>query len=133
MSNDILIHHGIKGMKWGIRRFQKKDGSLTSAGKSRYGDSAANQTAQSKAQPVPKSSSREHARHIIEDEVSRDEVRRSRDQDAVKKHVSFGSDGKVSGISKELESFFGVPLSQIDDDDFVVYQAMVLEALKEYN
>ncbi|GHU55279.1 hypothetical protein FACS1894132_11160 [Clostridia bacterium] len=30
-----LQHHGILGMKWGIRRFQNKDGSLTSAGKRR--------------------------------------------------------------------------------------------------
>lgn len=33
-----LIHWGIKGMKWGVRRFQNKDGSLTPAGKKRYGD-----------------------------------------------------------------------------------------------
>lgn len=33
-----LYHHGIKGQRWGIRRFQKKDGSLTSAGKKRYYD-----------------------------------------------------------------------------------------------
>ena len=30
-----LYHHGIKGMKWGIRRYQNKDGSLTDAGKKR--------------------------------------------------------------------------------------------------
>ena len=35
MSNE-LSHHGIKGQKWGIRRFQNKDGSLTPAGRSRY-------------------------------------------------------------------------------------------------
>ena len=32
-----LSHHGIKGQKWGIRRFQNKDGSLTTKGKKRYG------------------------------------------------------------------------------------------------
>ena len=31
-----LTHHGIKGQKWGVRRFQNKDGSLTTAGKERY-------------------------------------------------------------------------------------------------
>ena len=35
-----LEHWGIKGMKWGIRRFQNKDGSLTAAGRKRYSDSA---------------------------------------------------------------------------------------------
>lgn len=30
--DDELIHFGIPGMKWGIRRFQNKDGSLTSEG-----------------------------------------------------------------------------------------------------
>lgn len=33
-----LYHHGIKGQRWGVRRFQKKDGSLTVAGKKRYYD-----------------------------------------------------------------------------------------------
>ena len=37
MNDTVLVHHGIKGMKWGVRRFQKADGSLTSAGKARYG------------------------------------------------------------------------------------------------
>ena len=31
-----LAHHGILGMKWGVRRYQNKDGSLTSSGKNRY-------------------------------------------------------------------------------------------------
>ena len=33
---DEIYHHGIKGQKWGVRRFQNKDGSLTPAGKKRY-------------------------------------------------------------------------------------------------
>lgn len=34
--DDELQHHGIKGQKWGIRRYQRKDGTLTNAGKKRY-------------------------------------------------------------------------------------------------
>ena len=35
--NNYIKHHGIKGQKWGVRRFQNKDGSLTPAGNKRYG------------------------------------------------------------------------------------------------
>lgn len=35
-NETYLSHHGIKGQKWGIRRFQNQDGSLTSEGKVRY-------------------------------------------------------------------------------------------------
>lgn len=36
-DKDYLEHHGILGQKWGVRRFQNADGSLTSAGKKHYG------------------------------------------------------------------------------------------------
>lgn len=35
MDDNVMQHHGIKGQKWGVRRFQNTDGSLTTAGKQR--------------------------------------------------------------------------------------------------
>ena len=46
MSNE-LYHWGIKGMRWGVRRFQNKDGSLTLAGKKRYVNGSDNEDRQS--------------------------------------------------------------------------------------
>ena len=42
MTKNELYHHGIIGQKWGVRRFQNEDGSLTNAGKERYGQVAKN-------------------------------------------------------------------------------------------
>ena len=36
MYNDFIMHYGIKGQHWGLRRFQNEDGSLTAEGKERY-------------------------------------------------------------------------------------------------
>ena len=38
MENNELKHYGIKGQRWGFRRFQNKDGTLTAAGKKRYAE-----------------------------------------------------------------------------------------------
>lgn len=44
MENTSLYHSGVKGMRWGVRRYQNKDGSLTPAGRKRYAKSGSSNT-----------------------------------------------------------------------------------------
>lgn len=37
IPESYLMHHGVKGQKWGVRRYQNPDGTLTAAGRQRYG------------------------------------------------------------------------------------------------
>lgn len=55
MEQEYLVHHGILGMKWGIRRFQNKDGSLTSAGKRRARQDADENNGEKTNKPAKKS------------------------------------------------------------------------------
>lgn len=52
-----LYHHGIKGQKWGVRRFQNKDGSLTPAGKKRYDEPNSHSDKKEKQHKIPQNKS----------------------------------------------------------------------------
>lgn len=48
MNNHYIAHHGIKGQKWGVRRFQNEDGSYTDTGKKRRSTSTGYEASNSK-------------------------------------------------------------------------------------
>ncbi len=55
--DETIQHHGVMGMKWGVRRYQNKDGSLTPAGKKRLSQKTEKEPVKKDEQPKKKSMS----------------------------------------------------------------------------
>lgn len=79
-SNDELMHYGVPGMKWGVRRYQNADGSYTPAGRSRQLKN------DYKSYGASSSFRNRHARDEYYDSKKRDEVSKSIDRITTDNH-----------------------------------------------
>lgn len=103
--DDVLIHYGILGMKWGVRRYQNKDGSLTSAGKKRYSDNDDIKDAPQKNTEEPKKKS---VKDMSDEELRREVNRMQLEQNYLRmtgQNIEKGKSAAEIALGKMKESF----------------------------
>lgn len=95
VSNKILVHHGAKGQRWGIRQYQNADGTLTPLGKVHYGIQAkkkadAIRNEQRKKQKADKKAAK--AAKKVKEEMTKEKFDSLKDEAFAKGDVKFLAD-----------------------------------------
>ena len=101
--NNELYHYGILGMKWGIRRYQNKDGTLTAAGKKRLAEIEKNQEKNQEKKKLSYSESIKNTAASMSDEELNKVVNRLRLEQQFRELYSDLNPQKVSAGKKFVD------------------------------
>ena len=99
-EEEYLAHHGTQGQRWGVRRFQNSDGSLTAAGKLRYSVGNGGRSARKKVDP--KSAAKLKKRQVKEaakNEKYKEKLERKKSRMTNKEYVKTLSDDELRKIN----------------------------------
>lgn len=108
MGNTELLHWGIKGMKWGVRRYQNKDGTLTPAGKKRYDDDPSNDDEQYAEEAKKRAMNSGDVRRVAayRHTMTNEELRKALDRvDLEKRMNQLDAEMYKSGFDKTMSAF----------------------------
>ena len=99
--DNTLQHWGIKGMKWGVRRYQNKDGSLTPAGKKRYDRDKADNLSKKKENRID--TSEPNPRRWVKEDLERSRKVTSVASELVKEASKLERESRPKATRKKLD------------------------------
>lgn len=100
-SNDYLAHHGVLGQKWGVRRYQNKDGSLTAEGRKRAGLKPESKFAKRRADAAKKKAAKKAEKDLNDKENLKSYLRKHPKQ--LPRHSTELTREEAEAIIKDIE------------------------------